>query len=142
MTKLAKFFKDSDSTLGVFYPKHYIIAAFPTFDKTKEAAQALRTAGFSEDEVLALAGYEVIRFFEEFHANAGLWSGVMTMLSRAFGTEQLFADDDVERARAGAGFLAVYSPGAPETARIRSMLDPFEPRAMHWYEGNGIQSLI
>jgi hypothetical protein len=142
MTKLAKFFKESDSTLGVFYPKHYIIATFSTFEKTKEAAQALRTAGFSEDEVLALPGSEIIRFFEEFHANAGLWSGVMTMLSRAFGTEQLFADEDVVRARAGAGFLAVYSPEASQGAQIRELLKPFEPGAMHWYEAGGIQCLV
>jgi hypothetical protein len=142
MTTLTNFFKESDSALGVFYPKHYIIATFSTFDKTKEAAQALRKAGFSEDEVLAIPGEEIIRFFEEFHAHAGLWSGVMTMLSRAFGTEQLFADDDVERARAGAGFLAVYSPEASGAAHIRSMLDPFEPRAMHYYEAGCIQSLI
>jgi hypothetical protein len=142
MTILAKFFKESDSTLGVFYPKHYIIATFSTFEKTKEAAQALRTAGFSEDEVLALPGSEIIRFFEEFHANAGLWSGVMTMLSRAFGTEQLFADNDVERARAGAGFLAVYCPDASAAAHIRSMAEPFEPRAMHYYDAGCIQSLI
>ena len=66
----------------------------------------------------------------------------MTMLSRAFGTEQLFVDDDVERARAGAGFLAVHSPEASEAAHIRALLEQFEPRAMHWYEAGGIQSLI
>src|SRR5580704_3866373 len=107
MTTLGGFFKESDSKLGVFYPKHYIIATFPSFDKAKEAALALRIAGFSEDEVLAIPGAEVVKFFEDFHANASLWADVMTMLSRAFGTEQLFADDDVAGAYAGDGFLAV-----------------------------------
>jgi hypothetical protein len=142
MSTLTKFFKESDSTLGVFYPKHYIIATFPTFDKTKEAAQALRKSGFSEDEVLAIRGDQILKYFEEFHSNAGLWSGVMTMLSRAFGTEQLFADEDVVRARAGAGFLAVYSPEASQGAQIRELLKPFEPGAMHWYEAGGIQCLV
>lgn len=141
MTTLSHFFKQSDSSLGLFYPKHYIIATFSTFDKTKEAAQALRRAGFSEDEVLAIPGSAILKYFEEFHAHAGLWSGVMTMLSRAFGTEQVFADDDVERARAGAGFLAVYSPENAQAEQVRSLLAPFEPRAMHWYEAGGIQSL-
>jgi hypothetical protein len=142
MTTLTNFFKESDSTLGVFYPKHYIIAAFPTFAKTEEAAHALGRAGFGADEVLAIPGSEILKFFEEFRANSGLWAGVMAVLSRAFGTEQVFADDAVERAHAGAGFLAVYSPGEAETGRIRALLEPFQPRAMHWYQSGGIQCLI
>jgi|ERR1700722_4734350 hypothetical protein len=142
MTTLTNFFKESDSNLGVFYPKHYIIATFPTFDKTKEAAQELRKAGFSENEVLAIPGSEVLKYFEEFHANSGLWAGVMTMLSRAFGTEQLFADDDVQCARAGDGFLAVYCAEDPTAAKVRAILEPFKARAMHWYQAGGIQSLV
>jgi hypothetical protein len=142
MTTLTNFFKESDSTLGVFYPKHYIIATFLTFDKAKEAAQALRNSGFSDEEVLAVPAGVLLKFFEEFHANASLWSDVMTMLSRAFGTEQVFVDDDVERARAGEGFLAVYSPEATQAFHVRALLEPFEPRAMHWYEAGGIQALV
>jgi hypothetical protein len=142
MTTLTNFFKESDSKLGVFYPMHYIIAAFPTFEKTSEAAQALRRAGFSSDEVLAIPSNEVLKYFEEFRANSGLWAGVMTMLSRAFGTEQMYADDDVHQAQGGAGFLAIYSPEETETTRVKAMLEPFEPRAMHWYQAGCIQSLI
>jgi len=142
MTTLSSFFKQSDSSLGVFYPKHYIIATFPTFAQTKQAAQALRIAGFSEDEVLAIRGEEILQFFEEFRDHAGLWAAAMTVVSRAFGTEQLFADDDVQSARAGAGFLAVHCPEEAGGARVRALLEPFEPRAMHWYRGGGVESLI
>jgi hypothetical protein len=142
MTTLTSFFKESVSNLGVFYPKHYIIATFDTFDATKCADQALRRAGFSEHEVLAIPAAEILRFFEEFRAQSGLWAGVMTMLSRAFGTEQIFADDDVECAQSGAGFLAIHAPHKAEMERVQALLEPFEPRAMHWYESGGIQSLI
>ncbi|HTB12908.1 MAG TPA: hypothetical protein VK752_15105 [Bryobacteraceae bacterium] len=142
MTTLANFFKESDSKLGVFYPKHYVIATFPSFEKTEQAALELRKAGFSQGEIRAIRGSEILRFFEEFQANAGVGSGVMTTLSRAFGTEQIFADDDVEKARTGAGFLAVRSPEEAVANRIRAILEPFEPCAMHWYEAGGVQSLI
>jgi hypothetical protein len=142
MTTLTHFFKESDSSLGVFYPRHYIIAVFPTFEKTKEAAQALRGVGFGEDEVLAIPGSEILKYFEEFRANSGLWAGVMTMLSRAFGTEQVFVDEDVELAHGGAGFLAIHSLEEHETRRIQAVLEPFEPSAMHWYEAGGIQTLV
>ena len=142
MTTLTNFFKESESSLGVFYPKHYIIATFPSFERTQEAAQALRNSGFPADEVLALPGKEILKFFEDFRAHSGLWSGAMTMLSRGFGTEQVFADDDVESARAGAGFLAVHSVDQGDADRVRGLLQPFDPRAMHWYEAGGVQCLI
>ncbi len=142
MTTLTNFFRESDSNLGVFYPNHYIIATFPTFEKTEQAAQALRKVGFSDNEVLAIRGEEILKFFAEFRANTGLWAGVMTMLSRGFGTEQVFADDDVQRARAGAGFLAVYAPDESAGTRVRAQIEPFEPRAMHWYRPGGVESLI
>ena len=142
MTTLTNFFKESVSSLGVFYPKHYIIATFSSFDKTKQAEQALRKAGFAEDEVLAVRGSEILQFFEESRAHATLWAGVTTMLSRAFGTEQIFADDDVRSARHGAGFLAIHSSEEACTRHIKTLLAPFGPRAMHWYETGGIQSLI
>jgi hypothetical protein len=66
----------------------------------------------------------------------------MTVLSRAFGTEQVFADSDVERARGGAGFLAVRSLEQADADRVRALLQPFGPCAMHWYEAGGVQSLV
>jgi hypothetical protein len=142
MTTLTNFFKESQSTLGVFYPRHYIIATFRTFEAAKQAAQALRCAGFGEDDMVAIPGSEILQFFEEFRAHSSLWSGVMAMLSRAFGTEQTFADADIHRAHAGAGFLAIYSPEQAQASRVRTLLEPFEPRAMHWYLTGGVECLV
>ena len=142
MTTLTSFFKESDSALGVFYPRHYIIATFGTFAVAEKAAQALRGAGRFEVEVLAIPGSEILKFFEEFRAHSGLWAGVMTMLSRGFGTEQSFADDDVHRAQAGAGFLAVHCPDDCDKTRVHALLTPFEPLAMHWYAAGGVESLV
>lgn len=142
MTTLTSFFKEHDSALGVFYPKHYIIATFRTFAVAENAAQALRGAGRFGDEVLAIPGSEVLKFFEEFRSHSGLWAGVMTMLSRSFGTEQSFADDDVHRAQAGAGFLAIHCLDECDKARIQALLTPFEPLAMHWYAAGGVESLV
>ena len=142
MATLTSFFKSSDSTLGVFYPADYIIAIFPTFSSAQGASQVLRGAGFGEDEVLAIPGSEVLKYFEGFRANSGYWAGIMTMLSRAFGTEQVFADDDVEDAQAGKGFVAIYSPGEAQAARIVELVKPFEPKAMHWYHTGGVQCMV
>jgi hypothetical protein len=142
MTKLAHFFKDPASRMGVFYPQHYIIATFRTFAINEEAVHALRREGFGEDDMLALSGAKVIDYFEEFRATSGLWASIMEMLSRAFGTEQVFADDDVENARAGAGFLAIHCPKDADKSRIQALLTPLQPIAMHWYRTGGIEILV
>jgi hypothetical protein len=142
MTVLASFLQDSSSTLGVFYPTHYIISAFNSFQDAEEAAQALHRNGLTDQEVLALRSEQMLAFFEEFRANSGLWSGVMTMLSRTFGTEQVFADDDVNKALAGAGFLAVHSPTEEAAQSIKAAIMPFKPKTMDWYRGGAVQTLI
>jgi hypothetical protein len=142
MTSLSSFFKGADSHLGVFYPTHYIIASFRSFTVTEEAVRALRRAGLGEDDVLAIPGAGVLRFFEEFRANSGLWAGVMTMLSRSFGTEQVFVDSDIERAHAGAGFLAIHCPIHADKTRVQALLHPFAPMAMHLYEPGGVECLV
>ena len=142
MTTLAGFLKDSSSKLGVFYPNHYIISAFNSFDKAEEAAQSLHRAGLGGQEVLALRSEEMLDFFEEFRANSGLWAGVMTMLSRTFGTEQVFADDDVNKALEGAGFLAIHAPTEEVAQKVKATLIPFGPKTMDWYRSGAVQTLI
>jgi hypothetical protein len=141
-TTIANFFKESPASLGVFYPTHYIIAAFPKFESSERAAQALRCEGFSSDEVLAIPGSEVLEFFREFRAHSGLAAGVMAMLSRVFGTEQIFADDDVQMARDGAGFVAVFSPTEADEKRIASTIKPYQPIAIHWYRTGGVETIF
>jgi len=142
MAILTSFFKGSDSTLGVFYPADYIIAIFPTFASAAAASHALRRTGLGEDHVLAIPGSEVLKYFEEFRAHSGYWAGIMTVLSRAFGTEQVFADNDVQSAQAGEGFVAIYSPGEAQAARMRELVMPFAPKAMHWYHAGGVECLV
>jgi hypothetical protein len=142
MTALTGFFKESQSALGVFYPKHYLIATFKNFSSTEEAAQVLRGVGYCDSDVLAVPAAGILKYFEEFRRQSGLWAGVMTMLSRGFGTEQVFADDDVQRAHSGAGFLAVHIPEEADKIRVQALLTTFQPLAMHWYSPGGVESLI
>ncbi|MEO8127857.1 MAG: hypothetical protein ABI822_12235 [Bryobacteraceae bacterium] len=51
--KLNDFFKGSDTSLGVFYPMHYLIAVFRTPELAQDVAARLHTAGFSEEDVTA-----------------------------------------------------------------------------------------
>jgi hypothetical protein len=142
LLELCTFFKESDTSFGVFYPKHYILATFPSFGLAEQANFALRKAGFGEDETLAVTGGEALEFFRKFHDEAGLWGSLMNEVSRFFDTEAVLVDQDVQHAKEGAGFLAVHSLNERASQRIREVVSPFAPIAMHWYLPAAVQSLI
>jgi hypothetical protein len=142
VSRLSAFFKDADSALGVFYPKHYIIATFPNLKATYAANRLLRNAGLSEDEVIAVPGPEALEFFKQFREHAGILGDLMYTLSRTLGTEADFVDSDIDHARHGAGFLAIYSLTDSESARVVELVRPLEPITMQWYLTGGIRSLI
>lgn len=141
-TRLSHFFKESSSSLGVFYPRHYIIATFSTLEATRAAHHALRNAGFNEDEVMSVTGPEMMEFFKQFEEHAGILGDLMYRLSRTFGTEARFVDSDIDSALKGAGFLAVHSLSESESARVVGFVRPLEPLTMQWYLAGAIRSLI
>lgn len=139
-SELYRFFHGTATTLGVFYPTHYIFASFPSFEKAKRAAEALQTAGYSD--LVATSSSETFRFMKEIQAHGGVWGAVMGAISRFFGTEEVFADIDFTKAENGAGFLAIYCPREEAAERICDLVAPFEPLAMQLYLPDGIRSLV
>ena len=142
MESLSTFFRESDKSLGVFYPRHYIIATFPTYTSAKQAYQALRNAGYSDDDTLLATGEEVLEYFHHFRDDAGLWGIVMRYLSRLLASEVAFADKDIEQAKEGSGFLAIYSKTDQDAATILGTVKPFTPNSMEWYLAGGVRSLV
>jgi hypothetical protein len=139
-SKLYRFFKGSATTLGVFYPTHYIFASFPSLEHAKNAAKALEAAGFIE--CLSASSAETFLFMNEIRSEVGIWGILMASISRFFGTEEVFADIDLAKIEDGAAFLAVYCRREEHAERIRDLVMPFEPIAMQLYLPGGIRSLI
>jgi hypothetical protein len=138
VTTLAGFFKESDTKLGIFYPNHYLVAVFRNVAAAGLAANKLRVAGFDSDEVIATDGAEVLRLAKE---EAGLGSLLMQSLSRFFATEQVYTDHDVEHARHGCGFLAVYCPTEITKAEAWRLIQPEDPLDARYYGNDGIDHL-
>jgi len=139
-SELYRFFYGTPTTLGVFYPTHYIFASFPSLQDAKNAAHALQAAGYGR--VIAASGAETLRFMNEIRGAVGLWGAMMASISRFIGTEEVFADKDLSEARIGAGFLAVYCPRQEEADHVRDLVVPFDPLTMQLYLPDGIQTLI
>ena len=142
MNPLSTLFKGSETYLGVFYPKKYIIATFPSFEAAMSAKRALLASDVSPDEVRAVSGWEMLHFFGELRVRTGPLGALMTEFSRWIGTEASFVDRDIWEARHGAGFIAVHCSTEREADGIRKALTPMHPAAMQWYRAGGVQSLV
>jgi membrane protease YdiL (CAAX protease family) len=51
-----EFFKEQDTSFGVFYPLHYVVAAFDTPERAEEVRKAFIDAGFADDDVASATG--------------------------------------------------------------------------------------
>jgi len=138
MSLLTGFFKESDTQLGVFYPKHYLIAVFRDARAAQQAVKDLWRAGFPEDEAISVAGQEFLDLAKE---ETGPGNFVMQALSRFFATEQKTHDSDLDRAKHGAGFVAVHCPTDKSKQTAWSMLQPEGPLAARYYSAAGIEHL-
>ena len=120
MSLLSGFFKESDTQLGVFYPKHYLIAVFRSLENAQRAVAKLRRAGFAEDDVIAVDGREVIQLAKE---ETGPGNFLMQTLSRFFATEQMSHDQDLHLAQQGAAFVAVHVPAEEDKKQAWIVLE-------------------
>lgn len=138
MNELAEKFKHSVTELGLFYPKHYLIAAFRDLATAEQARNNLRDAGFSDEDAFAISGPELIRLEND---ETGLASLLMQTLSRLFATEQVTTDQDLQRARHGAAFVATYCPRDELKETATRILQAESPLAARYYGGDGIEHL-
>src|SRR5579863_8919895 len=138
MSLLTGFFKESDTQLGVFYPKHYLIAVFRDSRAAQRAVQELWATGFARDEAIAVEGQEFVDLANE---ETGPGNFVMQALSRFFGTEQKTHDADLQRAQHGAGFVAVHCVTDECKQQAWARLQPHGPLAARYYCTAGIEHL-
>jgi len=138
VSAIAGFFKGTESRLGVFYPLHCIAAVFPTLEISERVARNLQSAGFSQSDLLAVSGRDVLEFDRE---EATLGRLVMRAISRFFKTEQSFADRDLEHARDGAGFLMARCPTDREKNAAWPVIKAGDPLAARYYSVGAIEHL-
>jgi hypothetical protein len=136
---LTTFFKGSDTKFGIFYPTDYLVAVFPDIAIARRAEHALGFGGFLDDDVITVPGQEVVRFAEEHLQNSSLWGMLMRELSRVFATEEVYADHDLELARGGAAFLAVYCPNGKRKDEAWEIIEPLGPMVARHYTLGGLE---
>jgi hypothetical protein len=135
------FFKGRDSSWGIFYPTGYIIAIFDSAETARRARDTLLAAGFTDDEVDAVPCEYVVADIEEGTRNATLLNRVKQQISKAFGTEAAFWEEDLKFARQGAGFLAIQATSDAEARRVLRLLQE-KPKKMRRYGPLTIEELV
>jgi hypothetical protein len=141
MNRLTAFFKNADTEFGVFYPNHYLLAAFPNLRDAQSAKKELSRGGRRDEDVIAVSGEEVVHFAEDRSVKYGLCGALMTVLSRIFGTEALYADRDLVAAKKGAAFVAVRCPNERVKNAAWKSLEPTHPLVARYYHFGGIEHL-
>ena len=140
MSDLAKFFKHGSTEAGVFYPKDYAIASFRSYSVAQRAAQALLEDGWHSQQVRFIPASELLECLEEIEFT--LKGLVMTALSRLIAAAAAKNDAEAERAKLGAGFVAVHCRTEADALRVLEAIRAFEPLAMDYYRWDGVESLI
>ena len=139
MSQLAQFFKGSETQMGIFAPRGYVIALFPDLSAAAKAKRNLLDAGFPPDEVIAVAGEDVVTLVKEHAGHSGAGTFLMQGLSRMFETEEVYADHDFKLASKGAGFLAVHAAGDARKHKAWKLIEPSNPIVARHYSLLGVE---
>jgi len=142
MSTLAGFFKGSATHFGLFYPRDYLMAVFSDMDAAVMAERRLLEFGFTSEDVAAVPGEDLVNLAGELIKHHGLWVLAMQELSRAFRTEEVYADQDLELASRGAAFLMVYCPNEGRKRQAWQLIEPVHPLMARHYTFGGIEHLV
>lgn len=132
------FFKESDASWGMFYPKNYLVAGYGSRERADEVRQSLLGAGFAEDDVATASGAFVVEQLEH-DPEPGFIDRMKQEIARAVGTEQGYIEDDLKHAREGGAFLFVYVPTDESVQRARAIVDASGPVLARRYMSLGIE---
>lgn len=134
------FFKESDTSMGVFYPLHYVLAAFDNAVRANEIRQVFLDSGFAEDDVAVVDGPFLVDRLESTEGS-NLAEKAGQQIVRAVGTEFGYIDDDRKTAERGGVFLFVYTPDQESTDSAIEVLKFAHPIYARRYNLAGIHRI-
>lgn len=135
------FFRQSDTSFGTFYPKHYIVAGYRSFDEAQAAENAFTESGVDAEDVRAATGDFVVNQLEA-HQDANMLERAEMHVAEFAGTETGFLNEDAALAHSGGAFLFVYAPDDDHLQRARSVFQRHRPKYARRYLQIAIERLI
>jgi hypothetical protein len=135
------FFKKSETSMGVFYPLHYIIAGYDNLDDAQSAEKAFRESGVAADDVRAASG-EFVAAQLESRGDRNMLDKVNNELVKIFGTEKAYTTEDKQHAGDGGAFLFVYAPKDEDAANAKLVFDKNPPVFARRYLRIAIEQIV
>lgn len=135
------FFKQSDTSFGTFYPKHYIVAGYPSFEDAQAAELAFTESGISADDVRAAPGDFVISQLEA-HREANWLQRAEAHVAEFAGSEFLFLEHDADLARRGGAFLFLFAPDTERVTHARGIFARHRPNYARRYLHIAIEQIV
>ncbi|MGH8145656.1 MAG: hypothetical protein ACREPY_04930 [Rhodanobacteraceae bacterium] len=136
-----EFLKKSDTSLGQFYPLHYIVAGYGDMEAAHAAESAFRDAGTSRDDVRAMDG-EFVAGQLESQDDESVVERAETSLVKFMGTEMGYLSEDKNHALNGGAFLFVYAPDDDSVAHARQVFEHHAPVYARRYLRIAIERII
>lgn len=136
-----EFFKEQDRSFGVFYPLHYVVAAFESPERAEEVGKSFVEAGFETGDVASATGSFVTQKLESMKGSTWI-ERFKIGFANFLGTELGYIDDDRKLAERGAGFLFVYTPDDASIERAEALLLRAHPLSARRYDHAGIRRLV
>lgn len=121
------------TSLGVFSPTGHIVMAVDSEARASEAAAALRSGGFSSEDVTQYTAAEVIAECERSLAEAANPVQIGQEISKI--------EEYLALAKDGCGFLIVHAPQEQQTKLAMSIVRPFHLRFAEKYNRLTLEEL-
>lgn len=135
------FFKKSETSLGVFYPLHYIVAGYEGMEQAEAAEAAFRESGVAAEDVRAATGEFVARQLES-RDDRNVMDKLNNELVKVFGTEKGYTTEDKQHAGDGGAFLFVYAPNDEDAANAKTVFAKKPPVFARRYLRIAIEQIV
>lgn len=135
-------FKKGESSLGTFYPTHYIVAGYASRADARAAEAALHKLGFNTEDARTVGGREMLEEQREVEDDPNWFQGLQQWLARFAGTETSYVEEDTKLAQGGGAFLLAYAPDDERVELARRVFAQHGPRYARRYLKVAIEIMV
>ena len=111
--------KNGATLLGKFHPTNYIVAIYKSAQQRVEATEALRVAGFREEDILLCSAPEVQANLDENVKNEGVLNRFLNSFADP---DDFLAAMNLFTHKVGYEFLLIYAPSVESTAAAKAIV--------------------
>jgi hypothetical protein len=137
-----KFFKEGETEFSVFYPKGYVLAAFPDAATAEAAADALRGSGFDAGDVNVTPGADAIARHREYQDQRTAADRIKQFFAGLYGDESDLLTHLLALAQQGDVMVVAYAPDDERTDRAATVLRPMSPGLLVKYGALAVTDLL